>query len=88
MKKLIIGLTLILLVLIIAITYQVRYEVPELETQEIYISSNQTLWGLGEKYCPENMDVRQWIFDVKKLNGMKTSEVYEGSTIKILKELK
>ena len=60
----------------------------EWQVDEIYIRYGDTLWGFAEVYCPEDMDIREWIHEVKKLNNRKTAEIYEGEIIKILKEMK
>ena len=35
-----------------------------------------TLWELSERYCPDNMDKREYIEAVKQLNGMKDDVVH------------
>lgn len=36
----------------------------------------ETLWGLADKYCPENMDKRQYIAEVMELNCMPNEVVH------------
>lgn len=52
---------------------------------EIYrVKGGDTLWALSEKYCPEIVDRREWIEEIKEMNGMKTSTIYTGQLLKVL----
>ena len=45
--------------------------------------SGNTVWEMAEKYCPENMDIRELIAEIESLNGIKNSTVHAGSVYKI-----
>lgn len=47
------------------------------------VSSGETLWSIAQQYCPEGMDIREYIY---KLNI--SPEIYAGQTITILEEVK
>lgn len=55
----------------------------ETEIIDYTISKGQTLWSIAEEYKADNEDIRQYIYDIKKLNNMSDSTVYENQTIKI-----
>lgn len=48
------------------------------------VSIGETLWDIAEEYCPNDMDCREYIYEVKKLNNMETSELVAGQTITVL----
>ena len=49
------------------------------------ISKGETLWNIAGEYKEPNEDIRQYIYNIKKLNNMTDSTVYPGQTIKIKK---
>ncbi len=50
------------------------------------VSNGETLWSIAEEYKAENEDPRQYIYDIKKLNNMDNSNIYEGQILQIIKE--
>lgn len=51
--------------------------------KEYHVVTGDSLWDISLKNMPENYDVREMVYNIKKLNNMKTSEIYDGDTIKI-----
>lgn len=45
--------------------------------------TGNTLWDMAEKHCPDNMDVRDFVREIKKANEMTNSVVYENRLYKI-----
>ena len=62
-----------------------RIEKEEAQTQDFIISSGETLWSIAQKYKNPEEDTRQYVYEIKKLNNMTNSTIYEGQTIKIIK---
>ena len=54
------------------------------EEQTYYVCPGDTLWGLANKYSSDTDNIKQWISEVKRINGMKTSDIAAGSEIIIL----
>ena len=50
-------------------------------TQVITVHYGDTLWSIAEEYKPDNVDVREYIHDIKKLNKMSDSTIHGGDTI-------
>lgn len=42
-----------------------------------------TLWEMGEKHCPNDMDIRDFVSEIAKVNGIEDSVVYEDCLYKI-----
>ena len=55
-------------------------------TTEYYVYPGDTLWSIAASYCPEDMDIREYIYEVKEYNNMTTSGLRAGQTIDILVE--
>jgi uncharacterized protein YpuA (DUF1002 family) len=51
--------------------------------EEYRVLNGDNLWNISLKYIPKDYDVRKMIFDIKELNNMETSCIYEGDIIKI-----
>lgn len=53
--------------------------------EETYtVKSGDTLWTIADEYCPANVDKREWIHDVKTLNGLEDSVIYPGQGLMVL----
>lgn len=55
----------------------------EAEIIDYTITPGETLWSIAGEYTPNSKDVRETIYEIKKLNNMTDSTVYENQTIKI-----
>lgn len=55
----------------------------EAEVIDYTICKGETLWSIAREYTPDNKDIRQTIYEIKQLNNMSDSTVYENQTIKI-----
>ncbi|WFA09735.1 LysM peptidoglycan-binding domain-containing protein [Tissierella sp. Yu-01] len=53
------------------------------EYKEYHVVTGDSLWDISLRNMPEDYDVREMIYNIKKLNNMETSEIYHGDTIKI-----
>ena len=45
--------------------------------------SGNTVWEMAERHCPDDMDIRDFVREIKKANGMYDSVVYKYETYKI-----
>lgn len=55
----------------------------EAEIIDYTITPGETLWSIAGEYTPNSKDVRETIYEIKKLNNMTDSNIYAGQTIKI-----
>lgn len=55
----------------------------EIYFNEYRVGEGDTLWKISNYFSDENIDIRQFIYEIKKLNDMETSAIYEGDIIKI-----
>lgn len=53
------------------------------ELQAVSVESGDTLWNLIEEYYDYQGDIRNRIYEVKEINGMKESRIYPGQIIYI-----
>lgn len=80
-------LTLSLLILMVLVTFIVSTHgasgQEEIYYNEYRVGKGDTLWKISNYYSDANVDIRQFIHEIKKINDMKTSAIYEGDIIKI-----
>jgi hypothetical protein len=50
---------------------------------EYEVGPFETLSHIAVKFIPSDEYMQEWISDVKRLNGRKTSDIYSGETIKV-----
>lgn len=48
------------------------------------MSKGERLWDIAEQYKRPDQDIREYIYEIKKLNGLDESTIYEGQTIKVI----
>ncbi|MCR4963890.1 MAG: LysM peptidoglycan-binding domain-containing protein [Firmicutes bacterium] len=48
---------------------------------EVVVRSGDSLWQLVAENCQYQGDIRQAIYEVKKINGLKGSDIYPGQVL-------
>ncbi len=76
----------ILVFLIIAIFNISIAKSNEAETMAYIVNKGDTLWTIAEENKSNNKDTRQYIYELKRINNMTTSNIYEGQELKIIKD--
>lgn len=84
-KSMIIIFTIII-TLVLGINY--TYSNVEIEYREDFICIGDTLWNIAKKEVKtnkyyKNKDIRQVVYEIKKINNLESSEVMEGQKILI-----
>ena len=51
--------------------------------EEYTVQSGDTLWEIAAGYCPQGVDLREWIHEVEKINGI-DGYIYAGDKITVL----
>ena len=78
---------LLCLILIVAIGISCRADV-QTERFEYIVKPGDTLWDIAAEYAPKGTDKREYIFNIKRDNGLKRSEIYPGMVLEIVREVK
>ncbi|WP_235941386.1 LysM peptidoglycan-binding domain-containing protein [Paenibacillus puerhi] len=47
----------------------------------IVVNSGDTLWGIASEYKSSNASIREYIYEIKKLNGLKDSSLRSGQKL-------
>lgn len=76
-----------LLLLMVLFTFIVSTTKSHSQNEQIYneyrVGKGDTLWKISKYYSDDNKDIRQFIYEIQKINQMETSAIYEGDIIKI-----
>lgn len=76
---------LFILVLIFIFKAFMSYQLAKTEykTYNYTVNANDTLWNIASNICSKNRDIyiRKVITDIKEINNMSESIIYEGQTI-------
>ena len=84
--KFIRSITIIVFLLITLFNTSITKTIEEAEILSYTVCKGDTLWTIAQKYKADNKDIRQYIYELKRLNNMTISNIYEGQTLKIIKE--
>lgn len=76
----------IILILIILGIFCMSISKEKTEYIDYTVGKGETLWSIAADRTYG--DIRDYIYTIKDINGMTTSELQEGQTIKLLKEVK
>lgn len=49
----------------------------------VEIVNGDTLWSIASKHADKGQDVREYIYNLKKVNGLKSSILQEGQTLRL-----
>ena len=76
---------LLCLALILAIGISCRADV-QTERFQYRVKPGDTLWDIATKYAPKGTNKQEYIFNIKKDNGLETSVLQPGMVLEIVRE--
>lgn len=81
----ILGVLLIILVfLIFMYALKPTTDLVEWRKETYIVKSGDSLWSISYNFCPDNVDRREWIAEVKQINGLEDSNIYPGQRLVVL----
>lgn len=88
LKRISMNILIILSIfLVFGIISSVGYGKREVNTYEVQVTGYDTIWNLAESVCKkapdQNLNVQNIVIQIKNLNDLETSDIYEGQTLKI-----
>jgi len=80
------GLFVILLVVFVAWQRSTPSKAAtEISNALYFVERGDTLWGIAERFAPPNMDLREYVFRLRRLNGLEhTAIITPGQRIKLI----
>jgi len=83
-KKFLTCVTILLACCITLIFVSYAYGSKDISYSQIVVHTGDTLWSIASSSGQSN-DIRKVIYDIKQLNHMDTSEIFEGQVLKLPK---
>lgn len=77
-------LLLVVLLAIIAVVGSSPFDRDEWQEEIYVVKKGDSLWEIAGRYCPENVDRREWIHEIEDLNEMESSKIYPGQRLIVL----
>ena len=77
------GKLILTLSCIAIITFAVAAKGNKQEVVGYTYDSGSTVWEMAERNCPDGMDVRDVMMEIKKINGIEDGIVYKNKSYKI-----
>ncbi len=80
---LLIGLA-VLAVLLLNWTFQPTMDGIEWRETSYRVQAGDSLWSISADYCPNGVDRREWIDEIRALNGLDDSIIHPGQRLTVL----
>ena len=75
---------LILFIIFISGMFMTTYaDANNIKVVEYQIQAGDTLWEIAEEYNKSNKDIREYIYELKKINALNSGLINPGQTIKV-----
>lgn len=79
-----VAVLLVLCILILVWAVQPTMDGIEWREETYRVQTGDTLWSISSGYCPDGVDRREWIEEIRALNGMDGSIIYPGQRLTVL----
>ena len=77
---------IIVVVSVLVLNYAFQSSMDGIEwREEVHrVQRGETLWSIANEYCPDQVDRREWIEEIRTLNDMTDSIVHPGQPLIVL----
>jgi LysM repeat protein len=77
--------TITLLVILIISIFNLCLAKDEVITEDYVVSAGETLWSIASENKKMGQDIREYIYELRKVNNMNDCMIYPNQVIKIIK---
>lgn len=72
-------------ILVLNYAFQPTMDAVEWRETTYRVREGDSLWTISSKYCPGGVDRREWIDEIRELNGLDNCIIYPGQELTVLK---
>ena len=83
-----VAVLVIVSVLLLNHAFQPTMDGIEWQEETYIVRRGDSLWTISCSYCPDGVDCREWIDEIRALNGLSDSTIYPGQTLIVLAPVK
>lgn len=76
---------IILFLILVAIMPKKTVEAYAMKYEEYVVSTGETLWSIASENKKDGQDVREYIYELRKINDLDDCLIYPGQVIRIIK---
>ena len=74
----------LLLILTLAAPRWLRGNAMEPEVfRTVYVDEGDTLWSVARQTLPRGRDIRDYILEIQRVNGLESAYIYQGQTLEV-----
>lgn len=77
------SMTVIIMFLVLTFSFTRAKE--NVVYEDYTVTAGETLWSIASENKKDGQDVREYIYNLQKLNGLDDCMIYQNQTIKIIK---
>lgn len=55
----------------------------EMTYEKVVVNPGDTLWAIGTEYKPEGMDIRDYVNQIQRINGLSSSDIQVGQMLNL-----
>lgn len=77
-------LAIMILIALIITFFSNCSAVKKVETEDYIVTNGDTLWSIATEYKHEKQDIREYVYQLRKLNNIDCI-IYPGQVLKIIK---
>lgn len=81
--KIIRTLTILLIILYVLFSNVIAKE--ERELVDYTVCQNDTIWSIAKEHKEEDEDIREYVYEIQKINNLVNKDLSDGQVIKIYK---
>lgn len=84
MKKILITVCLLSVIAFFILIFSANTKVAALSTAVYTVQQDDTLWDISVKFAPDDIDIRRYKNEIKKINDLEDTIIYPGQKLIVL----
>lgn len=82
------ALVIVLSFMLLNYAFQPSMNRVEWREETYRVQSGDSLWAISYDYCPDGVDRREWIEEIREINDLPDSNIHPGQRLTVLAPVK